>query len=436
VVEKQVEPEGIFTASRPTCHDARVYGRLAGLISPLRQREVRTLSASQLISGLGDWAGRLALSVLVFERSQSAWWAAAVTIAALLPWLGPGQVLATFADRFGRVRVMVGADIARACVFGLMLIPQPVWLLLVWAFVAGLAVPPFVGARASAMVEVIAPEHYGSALALRGVLSQVEVLAGYAGGGLLVAAVGAHTALAINAFTFLISAFLLRSLSSTAASTPNHSTPVGWEGVVAGTRVWRMDPICMRALYLFVGVSMFMILPEVLVVPFTAELDVPNELIGVFASLIAIGSIIGMVMVPTKTDHVALLRSAALRAGALAGLSGVLFSIGAVPAVAGLAFVVSGAVDAIAVPTNQVVGERLPVEGRSAAMAVAGGVQYGAQVVSISIAGVVATISSARIPLSVGMFCAMAICSWAVLRPPVTRTVDERAEVSRRPGPG
>ncbi len=402
--------------------------RLAELIIPVRQREVRTLLASQLVSGLGDWAGRLALTVLVFDRSRSAWWAAAVTVAALVPWLGPGQLLATFADRFGRVRVMVTADIVRAAVFGVMLIPQPVWLLLVWAFVAGLCVPPFVGARSSALVELADPATYGSALAIRGVLAQGEILAGYAGGGLLIALLGAHTALGINAFTFLLSALLLRSLSSTAASTPNRSTPVGWKGVVAGVRVWREDPICARALLLFVGVSMFMILPEVLVVPITAELDVPDELVGVFASLIAVGAIVGMVLAPRNGDHVGLLRTAAVRAAILAALTGALFALDVGPAVIGLAFVISGAVDAIAIPTNQVVGERLPVEGRSAAMAVAGGVQNGAQVIIVSGAGVLATVSFPRVPLTIGMFCASAICVWAVVQPPRRRTTDTPAE--------
>ena len=406
-----------FLHDRTPWHDAGVHERVGGLIAPVRQREVRALLASQLVSGLGDWAGRLALTVLVFEKSQSAWWAAAVTVAALVPWLGPGQVLATFADKFGRLRVMVAADLAGAAIFGVMLIPQPVWLLLIWAFVAGLCVPPFVGARSSALVEVADPANYGSALALRGVLSQSEILAGYAGGGLLIALLGANTALAINACTFLVSAFLLRSLSSTAASTPNSATPVGWKGVVVGWRVWRADPICMRALYLFVGVSMFMILPEVLVVPLTSELQVPGTLVGVFASLIAVGAIVGMVLAPRDGDHVALLRSAAVRAAILAALTGALFAVDVGPAVIGLAFVISGTVDAIAVPTNQVVGERLPVEGRSAAMAVAGGVQNGAQVISVSAAGVIASVSFPRVPLTIGMFCAAAICVWAVIRP-------------------
>ncbi len=415
------------------CHDVGVRRRLAELIIPVRQREIRTLLASQLVSGLGDWAGRLALTVLVFDRSQSAGWAAAVTVAALIPWLGPGQLLATFADKFGRVRVMVTADIVRAAVFAVMLIPQPVWLLLVWAFVAGLCVPPFVGARSSALVELADPATYGAALAIRGVLAQGEILLGYAGGGVLIALLGANTALGINAFTFVFSALLLRSLSSTAASTPNRSTPIGWKGVAIGVRVWREDPVCARALLLFVGVSMFMILPEVLVVPITAELDVPDELVGLFASLIAVGAIVGMVLAPRNGDHVALLRSAAVRAAFLAGLTGTLFALDVGPAVIGLAFVVSGAVDAIAIPTNQVVGERLPVAGRSAAMAVAGGAQNGAQVIIVSGAGVLATATFPRVPLTIGMFCASAICVWAVVQPPrrhTTNTPEERPQTA------
>lgn len=395
------------------------------MLAPLEQREARALFSAQLVSGLGDWAGRLALAILVFERSDSAWWAAAVTVVSLLPWLGPGQLLATFADRTGRVDVMIGADVARAVLFAVMLIPQPFWLLLVWAFAAGLCVPPFAGSRSSAMVEVIPEERYPSALALNGVFSQLEVLVGYAAGGVLVALIGARPALLINAATFLVSASLLWSLRSSAAATVNPRGAVGWPGVAAGIRVWRSDPLCGRALVLFVGVSMFMILPEALVVPFTSDLDIADEYVGVFAGLVAIGGIVGMALAPTASTHAKLLRTAAIRAGVLALLSGVLFSLGTLPAVAGLAYVLSGAVDAIAVPTNQVVGERLPTEGRSAAMAVAGGASYGAQVIAITIAGVVATLSSARIPLTVAMFAAAAICVWSVTRPPrLGATVD------------
>jgi MFS family permease len=174
-----------------------------------------------------------------------------------------------------------------------------------------------------------------------------------------------------------------------------------------------------------------MILPEVLVVPLTSELQVPDTLVGVFASLIAVGAIVGMVLAPRDGDHVALLRSAAIRAAVLAALTGALFALDVGPAVIGLAFVISGTVDAIAVPTNQVVGERLPIEGRSAAMAVAGGVQNGAQVITVSAAGAIATLSFPRVPLTIGMFCAAAICVWAVVRPADRHVTDSAPDAAQ-----
>jgi predicted MFS family arabinose efflux permease len=394
-----------------------VRGRLTKLVAPMRQVEIRVLLTSQLVSGLGDWAGRLALSVLVFERSDSALWTAMVTVASLLPWLGIGQMLATYADRFGRITVMVTADLARAVLFVAMLIPQPTWLLLVLAFLAGVAVPPFMGSRSSALVEVAAPELYGDALALAGVLSQLSILAGYAGGGLLVALVGPEASLAANAATFVVSALMLSSLRSTRAGQPNVGAAVGLAGVRTGVGVWRADPVCLRTLVLFVGVASFMILPEVLVVPLAAELDVPDGFVGAFAALVAIGAIIGSVLAPTSTDHVALLRVAALRAALLAALTAGLFAAGAVPAIAAMAFLVSGVVDAVGIPTNQIVGQRLPAEGRAAAMSVAIGALYIGQVIAITGAGVLAVVASARVPLAVGSLLATAVCIWAALRP-------------------
>lgn len=383
----------------------------------MRQREIRILLASELVSSLGDWAGRLALSVLVFERSDSALWTVMVTVVSLLPWLGVGQMLATFADRFGRITVMVVADLVRAALFVAMLVPQPTWLLLVLAFLAGVAVPPFVGSRSSALVEVAGAELYGDALALGGALSQLAVLAGYGGGGLLVALVGPEASLVANAATFVISALMLTSLRSTPAGQPNVGAEVGLAGVRSGIGVWRADPVCLRALSLFVGVASLMILPEVLVVPLTGQLDVSDGYVGAFAALVAVGGIIGAVFAPTGTDHVALLRVAALRSALLAALTAALFAAGAIPAVAAVAFVVSGVVDAVALPTNQIVGQRLPVEGRAAAMSVAIGALYLGQVVTITAAGVVAEVTSALVPLVVGSLLAAAVSIWIAVRP-------------------
>src|SRR5688500_5699655 len=100
--------------------------RLTALLSPLGLRDFRRLWIADMISLLGDWAGRLALTVLVFERTGSDAWAAAVTAVSLAGFVGLGQVLATLADRYGRITLMLVADFARALLFFSMLLSMPV----------------------------------------------------------------------------------------------------------------------------------------------------------------------------------------------------------------------------------------------------------------------------------------------------------------------
>src|ERR1700709_227237 len=89
------------------------------LTEPLAHAHVRRLWAAQFTSELGDWAARLALGVLVFQRTQSAAVVGLVTAASMLGWFGPGQLLVSLTERFPRRRVMVTADLIRSIVFGL-----------------------------------------------------------------------------------------------------------------------------------------------------------------------------------------------------------------------------------------------------------------------------------------------------------------------------
>lgn len=413
--------------------------RFQHLLSPLTHPETRILFGAQLVSGLGDWAGRLALAVLVFDRSGSAWWTAAVTLVSLLPWLGPGQMLSTFADRFGRTRVMIISDLVRVALILAMLAPLPVPALLGLAFFAGLCVPPFVTARGAALIDVVPTERYGATLALFGVASQAELVLGYALGGAAIALLGAQATLAVNASTFVVSALLLTRLRHGRAAERHEEAPIGWAGVTAGASVWRTDPICRRALLLFVGVNMVMVLPEALVVPYAAEMGVSTSGIGVgaMAATIAAGSMLAIAVWPhSETDPSALLRRAAFRTLVLSLATAALFAVSIRWAlIAAPALFLSGTVDAIAVPTNQVVGQRLPRDGRSSAMAVAGGVQYGSQTVAIAIGGALAVAAGPAATLSAAALVAACVTAWSLLRPVVVSGPEATAATIPSPPP-
>src|SRR2546423_4280085 len=68
-------------------------------LAPLRVASFRRLAASYLINELGDWVGRIALAILVLERTGSPLATAALFLAmTVLPAL-PGPALVARLDR-------------------------------------------------------------------------------------------------------------------------------------------------------------------------------------------------------------------------------------------------------------------------------------------------------------------------------------------------
>src|SRR5689334_19187821 len=112
-------------------------GRTSQLRAPLRYRNFRLIWLAQLASELGDWAGRLALAVIVEQRTGSALMVALVTAATIAPFVGIGQALSARLERFPRKRVLVFADLGRAIIFSSLALPVAPWVLLVGAFAAG-----------------------------------------------------------------------------------------------------------------------------------------------------------------------------------------------------------------------------------------------------------------------------------------------------------
>lgn len=403
--------------------------RRAAIGATLRNPWCRRVFAAQLVSGLGDWAGRLALSVLVYERSDSALLAALTIAVTLVPWLGPGQLLATSSERFGRVQVMRATDLVRGLMFAVMAAGPPLPVLLVLAFVAGLCVPPFAGARASALVEITDEETYPSAVAVYAMIAQAEMVLGYVVGGALVATIGAQAALGANAVTFVVSAAVLSGLAGSPAAAPNRDAEAGWRGVAAGVRPWRTDPVCRRALMLFVGVSACSVLPEAIVVPFVDSVGGAPGWAGPIAAVVALGAAFGTWWMPLGGDLDRVLIGTAWRVGAAAAAAAVMFVAWSSLPVLVVAYAVTGLVDAVTVPTNQVVGRRLPPEGRAAAITVALGVQNTAHVVSITLAGLVADVTSPRLALAAAMTLAALVCGWSLVRPIRTTVVADAAAV-------
>src|SRR6266508_6852618 len=93
----------------------RLLGRQLDLLH--RIRGLRLLFFAAFGSGLGTWLAFVALTVDVWDRTQSGNWVAALLIADFLPAIVLGLTVGPLIDRYSRRRVMIAADIVRFGVF-------------------------------------------------------------------------------------------------------------------------------------------------------------------------------------------------------------------------------------------------------------------------------------------------------------------------------
>ena len=173
-------------------------------------REFRPLFGTFLLSTAGDELARVALTVLVYQRTSSPLLSALTFAIGHLPWLLGGPLLSSLADRLPRHRVLIGADLTRAALLGLMAIPgTPLPVLLALLFLVSLCAPPFESARSALMADVLEGDRYAVATSLTNITLQLAQVVGFLAAGALVAVLSPSAALLIDGATFLVSAVWL-----------------------------------------------------------------------------------------------------------------------------------------------------------------------------------------------------------------------------------
>ena len=176
----------------------------------LRVREFRALLVADGLSTLGDQIARIAVALLVLERSGSAFAASATYACSYLTWLVGGPLLSALPDRYPRRRLMIVCDLARMLLVACLAIPGvSLWLVFAVLTLVGLLSPPAEAARSALMADILEGEEYVVANALANAVGQAGQVAGFVAGGALVAALGVQVALLLDAATFAVSALLL-----------------------------------------------------------------------------------------------------------------------------------------------------------------------------------------------------------------------------------
>jgi MFS family permease len=387
------------------------------LFRALGFRDFRLVWSAQILSELGDWAARVALAVLVYDRTHSKVLTAAVTAAGLLPWVGLGQALASLGDRLPRRTVMVAADLVRAVAFFAMTAVRPAWALLTLAFVAACATPPFEAARAASIPEAVSEEGYGDALTLSNITYQTVLVLGYLFGGGLVALLGAKTALTVNAGTFAASGALLTMLS---VGRVGRSAEGIRSSMRTAAHVIFSDPYLRRAAAIATICSSCAIVGEALVAVYVRE-NLPaagNGAIGILAATIPAGTITASFLVRRRGEHAELLRTSAFVV-ILGSIGGIIWFLITPPNYwAAAAFFSIGITFALAIPAYAVVGTRLPEESRATAFGLLQGMLLGGQALGSIAGGGLAVAVGAGPASAFALFPALGFALYAYIVPP------------------
>jgi len=250
-------------------------------------------------SVVGDQLARVALSILVFDRTGSAGLSALTYALTLLPDVISGPLLGGLADRYPRRRIMVVCDAARAVLVAAMAIPGvPLWVLCVLLVAVQMFAGPFQSARSAFLAMMLSGDTYRAAVGLSTVTTQAAQLVGFVLGGTIVATLGPSRALGLNALSFAVSAVLLR-LGLRERPVPLGDDPAArpswWGSLVAGARlVWGNRRL--RYLLALCCVPGFYITVEGLATPYAASVGAGAIAAGILFAANPAGQVIGILL--------------------------------------------------------------------------------------------------------------------------------------------
>lgn len=275
-------------------------GRRVTFTDVLRVREFRVLWLADAQSSVGDQVGRVALSLLVFERTSSAVLTALTYALTFLPALVGGALLSSLADQLPRRQVMVVSTSVRAGLFALMAVPSmPLWIICLLLILAVLGEAPFTAAESAMMPSILEGDHYVVGTGLRTITYQIAQLAGFAGGGIAIAVIGAREGLLLDALTFVLSTvFILFGVKARPAANlaQDDAEPDGRRfkpaSFLAGFRIVFSSPK-LRALVGLAWLCGVYVVPEGVAAPYAARISGGATAVGLLMAAMPTGTALG-----------------------------------------------------------------------------------------------------------------------------------------------
>jgi predicted MFS family arabinose efflux permease len=266
--------------------------------------EFRALWIAQVLSVAGDQLARVAITLLVYDQTRSALLAAVAFAASVVPTFAGGLLLSGLADRWPRRQVMIGCDLSRALLVGLMALPgMPLAVRVGLLVLVTLISAPFTSARAALYPDILAGDRYVLGTAVTLTTLQFAQVLGFAVGGVAVAFFGVRTALLADAATFILSALITglwvraRPVPPAGQDRSGRGDPVGHpgRGLRAALGLVFRTPALVTPM-LFGWLAAFYNIPEGVAAPLGHDLGGGAVAVGLILAAGAFGASLGAVL--------------------------------------------------------------------------------------------------------------------------------------------
>jgi MFS family permease len=243
----------------------------------LRHSEFRGLLVAQVCSEWGDNIARVALASLVLARTDSAFLAVLAFVVSFIPAVFGSALLGGLSDRLPRKVVLIGCDLARAVVVGVLALVAvdgtPVWVLLGLLLVAETFTAPFEAAHRAVVPDVLPdPRECLTGTGLMRILYQVDQVLGIVAAGVVIVLVGERAGLLFDVATFLVSATVLALTLRWRPASRDRSARTTLVGEFRAG--WRLvfDNPSLRALVLLAwSAAVFLVAPEAVALAYARD---------------------------------------------------------------------------------------------------------------------------------------------------------------------
>lgn len=274
-----------------------------------RKPDFALLWIAQLVSTAGSSLTDLAAGILVYERTGSAFLVGATLMAAAVPTVLVGMVAGVFVDRWDKRRAMIVTSLLQAIVVVLipMLVGVDVALLFVALFGNAALRQFFDPAYESLIPEIATDDELAAANAYLSIASFGSTAIGFAGAGLLAAALSVDWAFWIDAGTFVFAALCvallrLRVLPAAVEEPASVGMVVGNLRLGLAT-IWGTPTL--RSLFVVIAPAFFAIgLWNVLLLPMAIKVLGATEFeYGIQEGLTSIGFVVGSLLMARWSER-------------------------------------------------------------------------------------------------------------------------------------